>query len=82
MTTDVQDDSLEAAGPVPAVRKSWREQRWERRRRRRFYEELLGWILVPTIVFGCYWAIDAALTVLGTSPTALVNGFQMILANH
>jgi hypothetical protein len=69
-------------GGLPAARKSWREQRWERRRRRRFHEELLGWILVPLIVFGIYWAVDSTLGAMGTSPAALVHGVQAILANH
>ena len=36
--------------PATRPRKSWREERWERRRRRVWFEELLGWILVPLIV--------------------------------
>lgn len=82
MTMEVQDGSLNSA-PVPAVRKSsWRERRWERRRRRRLYEEAAGWLLVPAILFGCYWAIDAALGALGTSPAALVQGIQTIITHH
>ena len=83
MTTeiDIHEGPLQPA-PTPATRKSWREQRWERRRRRRFYEELLGWVLVPLIAFGCYWAVDAALGAMGTSPAALVQGIQTIIANH
>jgi len=83
MTTDtpIHEGPLQPAAS-PSTRRSWREQRWERRRRRRLHEELLGWALVPLIVFGCYWAVDAALGALGTSPAALVQGVQMILANH
>jgi hypothetical protein len=87
MTTETQDAALQPATHVPAThvpapRKSWREQRWDRRRRRRLHEEVLGWLLVPAIVVGCYWAVDAALGALGTSPAALVQGIQTILANH
>jgi hypothetical protein len=83
MTTESQDEALPpAAAPVAVTRKSWREQRWERRRKRRLYEELLGWLLVPAIVLGCYWAVDAALGALGTSPAALIQGIQTIMANH
>jgi hypothetical protein len=82
MTTEIQDEALEPTIPVSAPRKSWREQRWERRRKRRFYEEILGWILVPTIVIACYWAVTAALAALGTSPSALIQGIQTIIANH
>jgi hypothetical protein len=67
---------------VAARRKSWREQRWERRRRRRLFEEALGWIVVPVILLGTYWAVTAGLEALGTSPAALVQGIQMILANY
>jgi hypothetical protein len=76
------ETEIDQAPVLPAARKSWREQRWERRRRRRFHEELLGWILVPLIVFGIYWAVDSALGAMGTSPAALVQGVQAILANR
>ena len=82
MTTETQESVLQPATTVPSTRKSWREQRWERRRRRRLHEEVLGWLLVPAIVFGCYWAVDATLGALGTSPAALVQGIQTIIANH
>ena len=76
------ETDLDRGPALPAARKSWREQRWERRRRRRYHEELLGWILVPLIVFGIYWAVDSTLGAMGTSPAALVQGVQAILANH
>jgi hypothetical protein len=82
MTLDVQQAPLETA-PAAATgpqKKTWREQRWERRRRRIWFEELLGWILVPLIVFAAYWAIDMVLTGLGTSPAAIVNGIGAIMA--
>jgi hypothetical protein len=82
MTTEIQDEALQPAATVSAPRKSWREQRWERRRRRRFFEEILGWILVPAIIIGCSWAVEGALTALGTSPAALIQGVQTIMANH
>ena len=69
-------------GPLPKtshpqrVRKSWREKRWERRRRRRFSEEVLGWVLVPTILIAGFWAAKAGLNALGTSPTQLVQGIR------
>ena len=69
--------SDEAAVRVRRARKSWREQRWERRRRRRFGEEVLGWILVPIILVAGYWSVKAGLNALGTSPTAL---YQQIRA--
>lgn len=74
------------AGPLPKaavaqrVKKSWREKRWERRRRRRFVEEILGWILVPTIVIACVWAANAMLTAMGTDFTSLVQGIKTALS--
>ena len=42
-----------SATAAPArQKKTGREMRWERRRRRIIFEEVLGWILVPVILFG------------------------------
>jgi len=84
MTTDVDEGPLDAAPPLTnpplaaPARRSWREQRWERRRRRLWLEELLGWILVPLIVVGAYLFVDMALNALGTSPAAILNGISTI----
>ena len=84
MTTEVHEGPLDAAPHLTApdlkvpVRKSWREQRWERWRRRLWLEELLGWILVPLIVIGAYLFVDMALSALGTSPSAIINGLGTI----
>jgi hypothetical protein len=29
---------------------------------------LLGWILVPVILFGLFWGVNAVLEAMGTSP--------------
>lgn len=93
MTTEIQIDPMERpapAGPLPEasappaapptmVRKTWRQKRWERHRKRIWLEELLGWILVPIILFGTYWAIDGALNALGTSPPAIINGIGAVV---
>lgn len=74
-----------AQADTPAVRrykKSWREQRWERRRRRRWAEEVLGWILVPIILICGYWAVKAGLNALGTSPTALYQQIRAVAASR
>ena len=89
MTGDIHTGPLQAsgseehqAGPLPKathsyrVRKSWRERRWERRRRRRFTEEVLGWVLVPVILVTGFWAVKAGLNALGTSPTQLIQGIR------
>jgi hypothetical protein len=81
MISDVQQGPLESAPALTTpTKKTWREQRWERRRRRIWFEELLGWILVPIIVVSAYWAIDMGLAALGTSPSAIMNGISAILA--
>lgn len=87
MTTDIHAGPLPKAaptdehhpGPLPAaprVRKSGQEMRWERRRRRRFAEEVLGWVLVPVILLSVFWAVKAGLAALGTTPTALIQGIK------
>jgi hypothetical protein len=73
------DSAPTLAGPA---KKSWREKRWERRRRRIWFEELLGWILVPVILVSAYWLVDGILTGLGTSPAAIMAGVNAILAGH
>ncbi len=80
MTTEVQEGPLEAvrAVHVPAAKKTWREKRWERRRRRIWLEELLGWILVPIIVFSTYWFVETVLGALGTSIPQVIAGLQAI----
>jgi hypothetical protein len=63
-------------------KKGWREQRWERRRRRRFFEEVLGWILVPLILVAVYWGVKSGLNALGTTPTALIEGFKTAISSR
>ena len=67
--------------PATRPRRSWREERWERRRRRVWFEELLGWILVPLIVISLYYIVVAVLGALGTSPSAIINGLSAITSN-
>ena len=92
MTIDIREGQLEAASAVAAIdaeaqlapiaapraKKSWREQRWERRRRRLWFEEALAWVLVPAIVVGCYYVVNATLAALGTSPAAIMDGISMV----
>jgi hypothetical protein len=86
MTTELREGPLEpasepsAAPAKPAARKlTWREERWRRRRRRRFFEEILGWILVPIIIFAGYWAVVGGLNAAGTSPFALIAGVRQLM---
>jgi hypothetical protein len=84
MTSDVQQGPLETtpALTAPAARKSWREKRSERRRRRIWFEEMMGWILVPIILFAIYWLVDGFLAALGTSPSAIMAGIDAMLSGH
>jgi hypothetical protein len=79
MTTDVHQGPLEPA-PVAADprKKGWREQRRERRRRRMWFEEILGWILVPVIILAAYYLVNSGLKALGTSPGAIIDGIGAI----
>ena len=69
-----------AQRPPPRYKKSWREKRWERRRRRRFFEEILGWVLVPIILIATFWAVKAGLNAMGTNFTSLVQGIKTALS--
>ena len=81
MTTEIDEGPLQASRTVDAPAKaSWREKRYQRRRRRVWLEEILGWILVPVIILGCYWFLDVGLSALGTSPAAIMEGIEAILA--
>lgn len=81
MTIESEEGPLDPApaAPAPERKLTWREQRWQRRRRRKLFEEVLGWILVPIILVSCYWAIKAGLNALGTSPSALIAGIRQLL---
>ena len=57
-----------------------KERRWERRRRRHFYEEILGWILVPTILVSLYFAGLWVIGLLGMTPEDLMDGIRTIRA--
>ena len=57
--------------PAPARREklSWFEKRDRRRRRRKAFEEVLGWILVPAFIYGIYLAVKA----VGGIPKELID---------
>ena len=78
MTGEIHEGPL-APTPTPQVQKlTWREKRWERRRKRRMFEEVLGWILVPVILIALYWAVKAGLSALGTSPSAVIQALRTL----
>ena len=79
MTTELHEGPLESTRLVEAPAKlSWRHKRELRRRKRVWFEEILAWILVPVILFACYWLATIGLSALGTSPEALLDGFKTI----
>jgi hypothetical protein len=82
MTTDVHPGPLEPAAEAPAAaKKTPREKRWERRRRRIWFEEALAWVLVPVIVVGFYVLVESILGALGTSVSAIAEGIRLIVSN-
>jgi hypothetical protein len=90
MSTEATDAGSGDLHPAPIVPpperpaqlgRSWREKRWERRRRRIWFEEILGWILVPTILIACYLFVEMVLGALGTSPSAILNGLSSFRSN-
>jgi len=79
MTTELHEAPIEATRIIePRPKLSWRERRELRRRRRVWFEEILGWILVPVIIFGCYWLLNVGLAAMGTSPAALLEGIRTV----
>jgi hypothetical protein len=46
-----------------------------------WFEEILGWILVPLIVIGCYWMVELTLNAIGTSTSAVISGIRGIASN-
>ncbi|WP_349370693.1 hypothetical protein [Salinarimonas sp.] len=53
-----------------------KEERWRRRKRRYLLEEILGWILVPVILVGLYFAILWGLSLFGLTLDDVVAGAQ------
>jgi hypothetical protein len=78
MTGEIHEGPLEPTPAAEAAKLSWREKRWERRRKRRMFEEVLGWILVPVILIALYWAVKAGLSALGTSPSAVIQALRTL----
>jgi hypothetical protein len=68
------------AAPVEPRRQALtaKERRWERRRKRYLFEEILGWILVPIILVAIYYFVLWVLELSGIAPHVLVEGLQTI----
>ncbi len=56
---------------------SWGEQRDRRRRRRKAFEEVLGWILVPIILYVIWLLIQEA----GGIPPEAIEFFKELVAH-
>ena len=60
--TDTQTNAPEAVqAPTPraAPKPGWFERRRQRRRRRIIFEEIVGWLLVPFIIYFLYLGYQA-----------------------
>lgn len=71
MMSDTHEDTLTPVtrpSPPPKPKLTAREARRRRRKSRRRGEEILGWILVPIIVFGVWWGVNAGFEFFGTTP--------------
>ena len=84
MTSDTQEEPLTpvatpTAKPPPKPQTA-RERRRRRRRARHRGEEILGWILVPLILFGLYWGVTAGLEAMGTSPGVVWDQLMQVKA--
>lgn len=67
-------EAVETARPHKLTAK---EKRWRRRRNRLVFEEALGWVLVPVIVVGLYFAMLGGLAMFGMSIDDLVQGLNV-----
>jgi hypothetical protein len=82
MTSEIHEGPLQASPTLEAPAKlSWREKRYQRRRRRVWLEEVMAWVLVPVILVGCYWLLDVGLNAMGTSPAAIMEGIEAVIAS-
>ena len=81
-------DNEHHAGPLKKAerqareKRSWSEERWRRRKRRRVFEEVLGWILVPIIVVAVVWGVRGSLAAFGTTPSALYLGIKQAISGR
>jgi hypothetical protein len=81
-----RDPAAERAAPAPRRSRGRaepqrgpltpKEERWRRRKRRYLMEEILGWILVPIILVGLYFAAVWGLSLFGLTLDDVVAGAQ------
>lgn len=63
------ESAPEQAVPARKEKLSWFEKRDRRRRRRKLFEEVLGWILVPAFIYLIYLGVKA----IGGIPKELID---------
>lgn len=66
--SDLHEGPLTPVSVAPSQALTAREKRRRRRTQRHRFEEILGWIVVPFILYGIYWGVSAGFDVLGTTP--------------
>lgn len=79
---EVHDDARIAPAPRHKPRHApltERERRWQRRRRRFFMEEILGWILVPIILIALYFGATGLLTAFGYTIDDVIEAFRTLM---
>jgi hypothetical protein len=67
-----EEVAAQAAAPAPKQKLGWFEKRARRRRRRLVFEEVLGWILVPGLLYLLYLGFLA----VGGVPAQIVDFAQ------
>lgn len=74
---EVLQEAPTAAPARPAKEKlGWFEKRDRRRRRRKIFEEVLGWILVPAFIYLIYLGVQA----VGGIPKELIDFANELIA--
>ncbi len=59
-------------------RRTGRQMRRNRRRRRVWFEELMGWVFVPVILYATYWAVISFLALFGKTPQEVIEGLTQL----
>lgn len=70
-----EEVAAQAAAPAPKQKLGWFEKRARRRRRRMVFEEVLGWILVPGLLYLLYLGYRA----IGGVPKEIVDFAQELI---
>ncbi len=78
LATETGEAAPEAAAPArPQKQKlGWFEKRHRRRRRRILFEEVLGWIIVPAIIYLIYLGVQS----VGGIPKELIDFGNELIA--